>query len=168
MTQHAHSALPPVIKSVVVPCPPKDAFHYFTADMAQWWPLQTHSCIAGRSKGSEIPLTCVFEPRSGGRIFERGTSGEEHPWGTVLAWEPPAKVSFTWHPGRPTATAQHVDVTFTADRGGTRVLLTHTGWETLGEAAADTRSRYDSGWELVLVEKFVEYAVRQAPSAGLD
>ncbi len=168
MTSHAPGILAPVIKSVSVACTPRDAFRYFTADMAQWWPLHTHSCIAGRSKGGESPVSCVFERHTGGRIFERGASGEEHEWGRVLVWDPPAKVSFTWHPGRPTDTAQHVEVTFKPEEGGTRVLLTHTGWEALGDAAADTRSRYESGWELVLVERFVGYVAHEGRPAGKE
>lgn len=60
------------------------------------------------------------------------------------------RVAFSWHPGRTSDTAQRVEVTFEADGEHTRVTLVHTGWETLGDAAAETRDGYGSGWVPVL------------------
>jgi hypothetical protein len=41
-------------------------------------------------------------------------------------------------------------VRFLPEAGGTRVELTHTGWEALGDLAADYRTGYESGWVGVL------------------
>jgi uncharacterized protein YndB with AHSA1/START domain len=164
MTGSAKTEIPAVVKTIVVNCSPKDAFGYFTEDIGTWWPLATHSVIGGTSGGSNVPQTCVFESRKGGRIFERGNDGAEHDWGTVTSWEPPSRVAFTWHPGRKPETAQDVEVTFAADEGGTLVTLTHTGWEKLGKDAAVTRENYDGGWELVFVEGFGKYAESRANS----
>ena len=49
-------------------------------------------------------------------------------------------------------------IRFTAEDGGTRVELTHSGWEKLGDAAASQRERYDRGWGTVFERHFVEYA----------
>lgn len=136
--------LPPVRKSVHVPWPVEAAFVRFTREMGSWWPLRTHSV------GADLARGVVFEEGAGGRIYEREEGGQTHLWGTVTAWEPPRRVRFTWHPGREASGAQDVEVRFTAEGGGTRVELTHSGWETLGDKAASTRRDYDSGWPPVL------------------
>lgn len=157
MSSKARTEIPAVVKTVVVKCAPRDAYRYFTEDMARWWPLASYSCIASQSKGARAPESCVIEPREGGRLFERG-GGEEHDWGKVTVWEPPSRLGFSWHPERGPDTAQHVEVTFTPEAGGTRVTLTHSGWERLGKDAAATRDNYDGGWETVFVTAFAEYA----------
>jgi uncharacterized protein YndB with AHSA1/START domain len=142
---------------MVVNCSPKDAFHYFTGDFDNWWPGETHSCIASASKGASAPAACIIEPRLGGRVYERGDDGKEYDWGVIEVWEPPSKLAFTWHPGRGPETAQRVEVEFSPDANGTRVVLTHTGWERLGETGAETREEYNSGWDVVFTEKFGGY-----------
>ena len=39
---------------------------------------------------------------------------------------------------------------FLADDDGTRVVLTHHGWERLGDRAAEARGSYAEGWLSVL------------------
>lgn len=134
----------PVRSEVVVPRPPDEAFRRFTAEIGTWWPAGTHS-VAG-----EACRDVVMEGRVGGRLFEIDADGREEPWGEITAWEPPSRVAFTWHPGRSPATAQRVDVSFEPAEGGTRVVLVHSGWEALGEAAPDMRDQYVPGWEYVL------------------
>jgi uncharacterized protein YndB with AHSA1/START domain len=136
----------PVVKEITVPLGPERAFALFTEGIAEWWPLSSHSVFEQEAK------TCVFERRVGGRIYEIGSDGRESPWGTVTVVEAPHRLVFTWHPGREAETAQIVQVRFGAVGGGTRVILEHTGWEHLGDAAARTRTGYDSGWDFVLRE----------------
>ncbi|MBI1876319.1 MAG: SRPBCC domain-containing protein [Acidobacteria bacterium] len=149
--------MPPVIKTVTVACTPEEAFRYFTVDFGRWWPLATHSCIAFASDHKDTPASCVLEGRRGGRLLERGRSGEEHVWGTVLIWEPPSRVAFSWHPMRDEATAQKVEVRFSAVREGTKVVLTHSGWERLGDDAGKERDGYNEGWEAVFVSAYSDY-----------
>jgi uncharacterized protein YndB with AHSA1/START domain len=92
----------------------------------------------------------TLEPRIDGRLYETAPDGTEHLWGTVTEWDPPRRVSFTWHPGRAVDTRQEVAVTFRPAGTGCLVDLVHTGWERLGEKGAETRAGYDSGWDLVL------------------
>lgn len=136
--------LTPIHKSITVPWDTRRAFERFTQDIATWWPLRTHSLGLDRAE------TVVFEGRVGGRIRETIQGGTESVWGTVLEWHPPERVSFTWHPGKPPATAQRVDLRFVPDGAGTRVELTHSGWEALGPLARSARRGYPVGWSYVL------------------
>ena len=158
MSANPDSIIDAVIKTITVACTPAEAFKYFTADMDKWWPLATHSCIAFASEHKKQPESCTFEQHQGGRIVERGSAGEEHIWGTVLAWEPPARVAFTWHPGHDPAEAQTVEVTFSETADGTEVVLMHSGFERLGEMGAKAREGYNMGWEGVFVTAFANYA----------
>lgn len=146
------TAIEPVHKELHLACPPARAFRLFTEHVAAWWPLDTHSLCPGRSTG------CWFEPRAGGELYELGPNGERYVWGTVLAWEPPDEVRFTFHPGGDAATAGTVSVRFEARQGGCRVTLEHTGWELLGDAALRHRGNYDSGWQEVFNQGFGEWA----------
>ena len=53
---------------------------------------------------------------------------------------------------------QLVEIRFTAEDRGTKVELTHSGWEKLGDAAASLCERYDHGWGTVFERHFVDYA----------
>lgn len=134
-----------VRKSIKVDAPPDVAFEVFTAGIATWWPLKTHS--VNQSKTAAVTM----EARLRGRLYETDDSGNEQEWGVLTAWEPPTRVAFTWHPGYDDAT-QHTDVavTFTPDGSGTRVTLVHTNWERLGGRAAEAARSYDTGWDYVL------------------
>ena len=156
MTQPPTS-IPPVRRTVVVNAPPAAAFRRFTAEIASWWPLKTHSLGEGATE------TCVFEGRVGGRIVERIRGGREAVWGTVTAWEPPHRVAFTWHPGQNPDTAQDVEVRFVSDGNRTGVELTHTGWERLGAQGKKFRNGYNIGWVYVLGI----YARRRGPVMAL-
>ncbi len=133
----------PVVKEIWVKAGVDDAFRRFTDGISGWWPTGTHSVSGERCQ--EVR----FEGHVGGHIFEEASDGAMHRWGSVLAWEPPRRVAFTWHPGRGPDSAQTVEVEFSSERGGTRLRLTHTGWERFGEGAAEMREDYDTGWTLV-------------------
>jgi hypothetical protein len=150
-------SIEPVVKIVTVACTPEEAFRDFTADFAAWWPAATHSVVAHASQFKDKPATVVFEPRVSGRIFERTRAGEEHTWGSVLAWQPPARVAFSFHAGRDDKEAQTVEVTFCAAPEGPRVVLTHSGWEKLSADAQQARDSYDRGWEGVFVTAYPAY-----------
>ncbi len=157
MGQRSQSRLSSVMKTVTVACTPAEAFRYFTADFGAWWPAATHSVVAHASEFKDEPAIVILEPRVRGRIFERTRAGEEHIWGSVLAWQPPERVVFSFHPGRDDKQAQTVEVTFCAAPEGARVVLTHSGWDKLGANAQQARDRYNQGWEGVFVTAYHEY-----------
>jgi uncharacterized protein YndB with AHSA1/START domain len=138
-----------VRKSVTVNVPRDRAFHAFTAEIGKWWPLATHSF------GGDLANEIFMEGKEGGRLYERFSDGTEFEYGSVLAYEPPKRVVFSWpHTGRPRT---EVEVRFTEQESGTRVDLEHRGWERIGEDAAEVFGQYDEGWVGVLGH-FEKYA----------
>ena len=142
MTQETSERV--VEKSVTVSVPVGRAFEVFTAEIGTWWPLRTHAVDTERSE------TVVMEGRVGGRLYERTPSGEEHVWGTLVAWEPPNRIVYSWHPGRGEETAQEVEITFSPEGEGTRVDIRHYGWERLGDRLEETIASYNEGWDKVI------------------
>jgi uncharacterized protein YndB with AHSA1/START domain len=132
-----------VRKSIVVNAPVERAFALFTEGIASWWPTLSHSI-----HGDEVE-TVVFEPREGGRVYERARNGEEAHWADVRAFEAPTRILLDWrvNPQRP---ATELEIRFVPEGDGTRVELVHSGWEAYGETAAGGRDGYDSGWDVVL------------------
>jgi uncharacterized protein YndB with AHSA1/START domain len=147
----ARFPVPPIIKTVTVRAAPARAFALFADDFARWWPL-------ARTHTGPDPVDCAIEPRVGGRVFERAADGRETPWGTVLAYDPPHRLAFSWIVQLKAGQDQLVEIRFTAEERGTRVELTHSGWETLGDAATSLRERYERGWGTIFEHDFVEYA----------
>lgn len=149
--------LAPIVKTLVVGRPPGPAFRAFTEEMGAWWPLATHS--RARDAAGERAVGVTMEPRVGGRIFETLQDGRELDWGEVLAWEPGRRVEFSWQLGMPPDQATHVSVRFEDhDAGSSRVTLTHSHWERLGDAGLTRRESYDQGWVTVFEHGFGGYA----------
>jgi len=146
--------VPPVEKSVLVRCGPARAFAAFTAEIAQWWPMQTHSVAQAQARRVAI------EPRVGGRILETAADGTESEWGRVLTWSPPTGFSMTWHPGRAADPHTIVELSFAAEGAATRVRLVHRGWEALGKDAEAARENYNGGWDKVLGQDFAGHLGR--------
>jgi uncharacterized protein YndB with AHSA1/START domain len=107
-------------------------------------------------------LVVTFEPRPGGRIFERTPAGVEHDWGEVLAWEPPGRLAYLWHLGTDRGRATEVDISFAGDTAATTVTIVHRGWERLGADAPAWRQRDLGGWSGLLPH------FRQAAAAPPD
>ena len=133
-----------ISKSIFVKRPVAAAFRHFTADIARWWPLKE-----GMSFGGDRAHEIFLEDRVGGRFFERYTDGEEFEVGRVTAFEPPARVVFSWR--QPSWNADtEVEVRFAAEGDGTRVTLEHRGWERLNDAARKAADSYGQGWDFAL------------------
>jgi uncharacterized protein YndB with AHSA1/START domain len=122
-----------------VSCAPERAFEMWAERTSLWWPH-------GHSVSGEPGLTVTFEPRPGGRIYERTPDGAEHDWGEVLAWEPPHRLVYLWHLRFDRADATEVEVTFAAAGSGTAVSIVHRGWERLGAKGPERRERNRKGW----------------------
>ena len=141
-----------VRSQVVVNAPIERAFEVFTTKFDRIKPRE-HNML-----GVDIAES-VFEPRAGGRVYDRGVDGSECQWARVLAYEPPERIVFTWEisPYWQIETdldkASEVEVRFIAESlTRTRVELEHRnldrhgdGWEGLAEGV-----RGGDGWPLYL------------------
>lgn len=116
---------------------PEKCFKVFCEDISEWWPR-------GFAEDSKLFL----DRRVGGRLFERRPDGSEYDIGCVTAYEPPSIVAFTWRAPSWQTTTQ-VEIRFSAERGGTRVDLEHSGWET-DPRVAEYHKNYASGWQTIL------------------
>lgn len=144
---------------IVVAVPIERAFKVFTEDFGTFKPPE-HNLL-----GADIAET-VFEPRAGGRLYDRGVDGSECNWARVLAYEPPDRVVISWDISprwqieEDLDKTSEVEVCFTAESPDrTRVELEHRnldrhgdGWESVRESV-DT----DQGWPLYL-KRFAELA----------
>jgi uncharacterized protein YndB with AHSA1/START domain len=137
---------------VVVDAPQDRAFRVFTEQFDKIKPRE-HNML-------EVDIAdSVFEPREGGRVYDRGVDGSECQWARVLAYEPPDRILFTWDISPrwqiedDLSRASEVEVRFIAESAErTRVELEHRhldrhgeGWESLSEGVAG-----DQGWPLYL------------------
>src|SRR6516165_9240147 len=138
--------------SIVVDAPIERAFQVFSQDFGRFKPAE-HNML-----GVEIAET-VFEPRVGGRVYDRGVDGSECQWARVLAFEPPDRLLFSWDISprwqleSDLERTSEVEVRFIAESAErTRVELEHrnldrhgTGWEGTRDAVGG-----DGGWPLYL------------------
>ena len=147
----------PIQASVSVRRTPEDAFRIFTRDMGTWWPLDVHSIAVDELDGRVKAESIVCEGREGGRIYEVMSDGAEGTWATILTWDPPHRVVLAWKPNLSHGPATELEVTFAPEEGGTRVELTHRGWERLGDVALRARESYGEGWRPVL-ERYASIA----------
>jgi uncharacterized protein YndB with AHSA1/START domain len=126
------TVLAPVVCTVEIAAPRERVFELFTVPerLVEWW-----------------PDAATFEARAGGHVhLEFDGRGEVS--GTVTRFDPPSALGFTWVRGVAPDVVTQVDVELTelAD-GGTRVVLTHAGWEAVPEdQVAEWRELHDAGW----------------------
>ena len=150
MTTQAHATT--VRTEVVVDTPADHAFRVFTECFDVIKPRE-HNML-----GVDIAES-VFEPRAGGRVYDRGVDGSECRWARVLAYEPPNRVVFSWDISpcwqleTEPANTSEVEVRFVAETPQrTRVELEHRhldrhgpGWQSVSDGVDG-----DQGWPLYL------------------
>lgn len=129
----------PLIVEFTVSASPHHAFEVWAVRPALWWP-KSHTV----SKAADLAI--VFEGHPGGRIYERTGDGTEHVWGEITAWDPPHRLSYTWHLFFDRAEATFVEVTFTSIGSGTDVRIEQSGWESLGADGPGRRTNTGQAW----------------------
>jgi uncharacterized protein YndB with AHSA1/START domain len=137
---------------VVVEAPLERAFRVFTEQFDVIKPRE-HNLL-------DVDIAeSVFEPRAGGRVYDRGVDGSECQWARVLAYEPPTRLVFTWDINpywqieSDLSRTSEVEVRFIEETAArTRVELEHRhldrhldGWQGLRDGVAGSE-----GWPLYL------------------
>jgi uncharacterized protein YndB with AHSA1/START domain len=152
MSTHTQATATAVHSAIVVEAPIERAFRVFTEDFDQIKPHE-HNML-----GVEIAET-VFEPRVGGRVYDRGVDGSEFHWARVLAFEPPNRVVFSWDLSpqwqleADLERTSEVEVRFIAESAErTRVELEHRNLDRHGHGWEGSRDAVggDGGWPLYL------------------
>jgi hypothetical protein len=156
---------PPVRQSILVRSDARHTFDTFVATIGVWWPVQPFS--AGKDRVRDVTV----ENHLGGRVYESWDDGTEIDWGTITAWQPPARFVMTWN-GTPAPT--EVEFTFAAlGPALTRVAVEHRGWEALTDEqlAQDcalpggySSGAYSAGWATIL-QRAAE-AIARGAAAG--
>jgi uncharacterized protein YndB with AHSA1/START domain len=142
----------PVRQSITVRADLERTFRVFTAEFDSWWPRSHHIGTSPMTKS-------IIEGKVGGRCYSEQESGEDCPWGTVLAWDPPRSFTFAWQitpewkfePDL--AKSSEVEVTFTplGDKS-TRVDLEHRNFSRHGAGGDAMREGVGGpgGWASLL------------------
>lgn len=131
--------LPPIRRSVVVEAGSERAYAAWTEEIAQWWPLATHSVFKRDNAVAFVD----------GDLVETAADGRRTVWGTVLEADPPRLLRLSWHPGNEDERGS-VEVRFVPlGQHRTLVMLTHTGWEHY-PLPESSREDYRAGWVGVL------------------
>jgi len=135
-------------KTIDVGVPVDRAFAVFATRMGEWWHKE-HSIAQGTTQ-----VDVVIEPRAGGRWYEKGADGSEHPWGRVIAYEPPRRLLLAWQLTREFVYDPDfettVEVRFEETADGTRVHFEHRDLERMGAEAVETLEGMDGGWGMLL------------------
>jgi uncharacterized protein YndB with AHSA1/START domain len=164
MTAHTPSPNDPnsVRKVLLVRAPPVVAWRVFTDKIGTWWPLAVYKI------GKVDAVDAVIEPRVGGRWYERGEDGSTCDWGSVLVWEPPARLVLSWDITADwqydPALKNEVEVRFVVEGNGTRVELEHRRLDRFGARRDEMRRIFETegdwGRLLALFARVAEESAR--------
>ena len=154
--------LKPIVKVIEVPVDAVTAYQRFTAQMGDWWPLESRS-ISFHSNGVTAKALQT-DPVTGGAIVEIAADNARHVWGAFTDCDAPNSVAIDFHMGHPREQATHLVVSFLEmGEDQTLVKLVHSGWERYGALADMMRDGYDTGWDEIFVEAFCR-ACNKRPS----
>jgi uncharacterized protein YndB with AHSA1/START domain len=121
------SAADSVTVSIEIAVPPAVAFAVFTEDLDAWWQRGPRYRFLAPYQG-----VLRLEPRAGGRLLHvrDDDARDEFVVGQVRVWDPPGRLAFSWRlPNFTAEQSTEVEVRFEAVADGTRVTLTHGGWD---------------------------------------
>lgn len=114
---------------------PERAFAAFVDEIGAWWRPNLLFQTTPRAPGR-----LAFEPGEGGRLVETLENGKVFEIGRILAWEPPARLVFSWRQASfPPDLATEVEVRFEAVGDETRVSVEHRGFD---RVPADSAARH--------------------------
>ena len=108
-----------------VKAPPERAFAAFVDEIGAWWRPNSLFQTTPRAPG-----VLAFEPGEGGRLTETLANGKVFEIGRITAWEPPARLVFSWRQATfPPDLHTEVEVRFEPVGEETRVSVEHRGFD---------------------------------------
>lgn len=112
---------------------PERAFTAFVQEIGAWWRPNGLFQTTPRAPG-----LLAFEPGEGGRLTETLASGKVFEIGQITAWEPPARLVFSWRQANfPLDLHTEVEVRFEGvGEGETRVSIEHRGFDQVPAGSA--------------------------------
>lgn len=123
---------------------PERAFDAFVSEIGAWWKPNGLFQTTPRAPG-----VLAFEPGEGGRLTETLANGKVFEIGQILAWEPPARLIFSWKQASfPPDLKTEVEVRFEAVGAETRVSVEHRGFD---RVPADNVARHGFPDEALLM-----------------
>jgi uncharacterized protein YndB with AHSA1/START domain len=135
---------------------PERAFAAFTGEIGAWWKPSRLFQTTPRAPG-----VLAFEGGEGGRLIETLANGKVFEIGRVVAWEPPARLVFSWRQASfPPDLATEVEVRFEAVGDETRVSVEHRGFD---QVPADSAARHGFPDQALLM-RLAEYWQAQLAS----
>ncbi len=126
------SATDGVSVSIDVEVEPDVAFEVFTRELDAWWRRGPRFRFIAPYAG-----TMRLEPGVGGRLLhvQDEAAGRVFVVGHIEVWEPPGRFALTWRlPNFAPEQVTHVEVCFEPVADGTRVSVTHSGWDSVPPA----------------------------------
>ena len=116
-----------LLVSIRVPVEPQRAFDAFVGEIGAWWqPNGLFEFTRGRAG------VLAFEPGPEGRLTEAYADGSVFEIGRITVWEPPSRLAFTWRQASFRGEQlTRVQVRFEAVGEETRVVLEHSGWDSV-------------------------------------
>ena len=154
--------IPPIEKTITVPCDQKLAFDTFIEGMGTWWPLDkfTYSAMQGAPA-----KTIRIDARAGGAITEIGADDSETSWGNVETYDPHGFLGLRFHipaPGHENGGLSLLEIRFTPTDAGTQVDLVQSDFEGIGEMGEQSRGGYGHGWTMIFEGSYAEACAKLA------
>ena len=139
----------PLVKTIEVPCNQEKAFNVFI-DIGSWWPVDRFSTSLMRG---ETVKELRVDAKEGGQIVELSSEEHEVVWGTIKSYAPFNYLNLDFHiphPSEENPGFSTVEVRFTPiGEDKTRVELTQSNWEALGDVAEMVQGGYQQAWVMI-------------------
>lgn len=131
-----------------VKAPPERAFAAFVGEIGAWWRPNGLFQTTPRAPG-----VLAFEPGEGGRLTETLANGKVFEIGRITAWEPPARLVFSWRQATfPPDLHTEVEVRFEPVGQETRVSVEHRGFDRVPAGSAARHGFPDQALLMQLAE----------------
>lgn len=149
-----------VLVALRVKATPERAFQASLEEIGQWWTPSRLFQTTPRAPG-----VLAFEPGEGGRLTETLANGKVFEIGRITAWEPPARLVFSWRQASfPPDLQTEVEVKFEPVGEETRVSVEHRGFD---KVPADNVARHRFPDQLLLMRLADYWQAQLAALKGL-